>query len=62
MKQKNTITALRLRTVQMNCFLCEIIVRQNSLLHTRKVFRATDGFVIFRDMDLLTDFIFRSAL
>ena len=62
MKQKNTITALRLRTVQMNCFLCEIIIRQNSLIHTKKVFRDTDDFVVFRDKDLLTDFIFRSAL
>ena len=62
MKQKNTITALRLRTVQMNCFLREITVCPNRLMHTRKVFRVTDDFVVFRDKDLLTDFIFRSAL
>ncbi len=62
MKQKNTITALRLRTVQMNCFLRERIVCQNRLMQTRKVFRVTDDFVGLREKDLLTDFIFSSAL
>jgi hypothetical protein len=62
MKQKNIITALRLRTVQMNCFLRERIVCQNSLMHTRKIFRATGDFVVFREKDLLPDFIFSSAL
>jgi hypothetical protein len=62
MKQKNTITALRLRTVQMNCFLREITVCPNSLMHSRKVFRATDDFVVLREKDLLPGFIFSSAL
>ncbi len=62
MKQKNTITALRLRIVQMNCFLRERTVRQNSLMHTRKIFRATDDFVVLPEKDLLPSFIFSSAL
>ena len=62
MKQKNTITALRLKTVQMNCFLREITVCPNRLMHTRKVFRVTDDFVGLREKDLLPDFIFSSAL
>ena len=46
----------------MESCIMQIIIRQNSLMHTRKIFRATDDFVVLREKDLLTVFIFRSAL